>query len=97
MPLTADEIRHVATLARLGLSEEEITLYGEQLPLILAHIATMEKVDTSQVPATASVSGLTNVWRDDESRASLPVDEALANAPQKESGFFIVGKIQESE
>ena len=97
MPLTADEIRHVALLARLGLSDEELARHGQQLDHILAHIETMGKVDTSQVSETASVSGLVNVWREDVSRPSLPVAEAVANAPEQESGLFIVGAIQESE
>ena len=95
MPLTTEEVRHVATLARLGLSDDEIASFGLQLDAILEHISQLDSIDISGVAETAQVGGLVNAWRDDEQRASLPAAAALQNAPGREGDFFQVGAIQE--
>ncbi len=90
MKLTPEVVRHVAELARLELSEAEIHRYTEQLSAILDYAARIQAVDTSQVPPTPYVLPQVNVLRDDRPEPSLPVDEALANAPDREDGLFRV-------
>ena len=95
MPLSPDEVAHVAMLARLGLDESERQRIGGELDLILAHIAKLQSADISDVPETAQVGTLVNVWREDEPDASLTQVQALANAPDTEGTHFKVGAIQE--
>ena len=90
MQLTTDEVQHVAELAKLALSEDEVAQYAEQLSSILAYADALRAVDTSSVPPTPYVLPVDNVMRADEPRPSLPVEEALANAPDSERGFFRV-------
>ena len=87
----------MATLARLGLSDEELRTLGEQLDAILEHVSRLQAVDTSAVPATAQVGELVNVMRDDEARPSIGAARALANAPAGDGAHFIVGAIQDSD
>jgi aspartyl-tRNA(Asn)/glutamyl-tRNA(Gln) amidotransferase subunit C len=95
MTLARDQVGHVAMLARLGLSDEEVERYREQLDAILSHVDRLQQVDTSQVAETAQVGGLVNAWREDERRECLPVGAALANAPRRRGDHFEVGAIQE--
>jgi aspartyl-tRNA(Asn)/glutamyl-tRNA(Gln) amidotransferase subunit C len=95
MTLSRDDVAHVAMLARLGLSDEEMDRYGAQLDAILQAISKLNEVDTSAVQETAQVGGLVNVWREDEPRPSIGADRALANAPDRGDGMFRVGAIQE--
>lgn len=95
MTLSRDDVAHVAMLARLGLSDEEIDRFGAQLDAILEAISALNRVDTSTVAETAQVGGLVNVWREDEPRPSISRELALANAPDSEDGQFRVGAIQE--
>jgi aspartyl-tRNA(Asn)/glutamyl-tRNA(Gln) amidotransferase subunit C len=95
MTLSRDDVDHVALLARIGLSDEEREHLGQQLTAIVAHVSELQKKDTSAVSPTAQVSGLVNVWREDEPAESLPADKALANAPRREGDYFVVGAIQE--
>ncbi len=97
MGLTLAEVRHIAQLARLGLSEEEETLYRDQLTAILDYAAVLQEVDTSQVPPTATVLRLRNVMRDDMVEPSLPREDVLANAPASEAGCIRVRAILESD
>lgn len=95
MPLSPDEVVHVATLARLGLSDEERRRIGADLDLILEHISRLQRADVSEVPETAQVGNLVNVWRDDEPAPSLGQEQALAEAPDTDGQYFKVGAIQE--
>jgi aspartyl-tRNA(Asn)/glutamyl-tRNA(Gln) amidotransferase subunit C len=95
MTLSRDDVAHVAMLARLGLSDEEMERYGAQLDAILQAIGKLNEVDTSAVAETAQVGGLVNVWREDEPRPSIGAERALANAPDRDDGMFRVGAIQE--
>ena len=97
MSLTREQVRHVAMLARLGLEPGEEDFYAEQLSGILGAIERIQQLDTEAIPATAQVVEVTNVMREDEPRPSLTQDEALANAPAAEDGFFVVKAILESE
>ena len=81
---------HVARLARLALSDEEIDRFGAQLNAILEAVGKVSELDLADVEPTAHPLDLVNVWADDEPQESLPVEDALANAPDREAGFFRV-------
>jgi aspartyl-tRNA(Asn)/glutamyl-tRNA(Gln) amidotransferase subunit C len=95
MRLTSDEVRHVAELAKLRLTEAEIAQYTEQLSTILDYAASLQRVDTSNIPPTPYVLPLENVLRDDVPLPGLTNDEALANAPDSAEGFFRVRAVFE--
>ena len=95
MQLTVEQVRHVAELARLGLSDDEMERLSGELSKILDYIDQLEQLDTSTVEPTAQVGGLADVFRDDAIEASLPVRVALANAPASEGGYFRVRAMQE--
>ena len=95
MKLSTDEVRHVAELAKLKLTDDEVVLYSEQLSDILAYAEILQDVDTSSVAPTPYVLDVENVMRDDEPRVGLSNDDALANAPDSEDGFFRVRAVFE--
>jgi aspartyl-tRNA(Asn)/glutamyl-tRNA(Gln) amidotransferase subunit C len=95
MPLSSDEVRHVAMLARIGLEPGDVEFYAEQLSGILAHIDRLKELDTEAIPPTAQVVEVANTLRDDVPRPGLSQEEALANAPAAVDGFFRVPAIQE--
>jgi aspartyl-tRNA(Asn)/glutamyl-tRNA(Gln) amidotransferase subunit C len=88
--ISREEVLHVANLARLELSEEEVERFREQLNAILEAVGKVAELDLSGVEPTAHPLELVNVLADDESRPSLPVDDALENAPDREGDFFRV-------
>jgi aspartyl-tRNA(Asn)/glutamyl-tRNA(Gln) amidotransferase subunit C len=88
--ITRQDVEHVANLARLHLTDEEVDRMQTQLSNILEAIETLEQVDTSHVGPTASVIQLENVMRDDEVRPGLSRDAALANAPLRDDPFLRV-------
>ena len=90
MAITRDEVLHVARLARLALTEEEIARFQEQLSAILEAVGKVDELDLSDVEPTAHPLDLSNVWAADEPRPSLDVEEALANAPDREGDYFRV-------
>ncbi len=93
MGLTIQEVEHIAELAKLRLTAEEKTRYREQLSAILDYANCLQAVDTTGIPQTATVLPLKNVMREDKQQPSLPPDVALANAQEKENGFFRVPPI----
>jgi aspartyl-tRNA(Asn)/glutamyl-tRNA(Gln) amidotransferase subunit C len=95
MALTIEEVKHVARLARLRLSPEELETMRVELSHILGYIDMLKEVDVSDVPPTAQATDLLNVVRADEVRPSLPHEDALANAPDQREGMFRVGAIFE--
>ncbi len=95
VPLQPDEVAHVALLARLGLDDGEKRRIGAELDLILEHISALQRADVSDIPETAQVGDLVNVWREDEPAPSLTEEQALANAPDTDGEYFRVGAIQE--
>jgi aspartyl-tRNA(Asn)/glutamyl-tRNA(Gln) amidotransferase subunit C len=97
MALTLAETEHVARLARLRLSPEELEKMREQLSNILEHIEMLQELDVSDVPPTAQVTDMVNVLRPDLVTPSLPRDAALANAPSQAEGMFRVKAIFEEE
>ena len=93
--ITRADVEHVAHLARLHLSDEEIDRMQEQLSKILDAIETLRDVDTSHVGPTASVIQLENVMRDDEPAMPLSRDALLANAPLRDDPFLRVPTVLE--
>jgi aspartyl-tRNA(Asn)/glutamyl-tRNA(Gln) amidotransferase subunit C len=93
MPLTIADVQHIAELARLDLTPEEVGQYRDQLAEILDHAAVLQQVDTSAIPPTATVLPLRNVMRDDDVEPSLPQEDVLANAPDTADGYFKVHAI----
>lgn len=91
--ITSADASYVARLARLGLSDEEVELYTEQLGTVLDYAAKVAAIDTAGVPPTAHPLPLTNVLRPDEPRPGLQRDEVLAMAPDAEDGRFRVPPI----
>ena len=90
MGLTRDEVLHIAKLARLGLSDEDVPRFQEQLSEILDHFESLKALDTEGVPPTAHPLPLESVMRDDAIAPSLPVADVLANAPLTEGDAFRV-------
>lgn len=93
MRITKEEVEHVALLARLKLSEEEINLYTLQMDSVLEYAAKLQEIDTDQVVPTAHAGQLSNVLREDEVKPSMAQDKVLQNAPKAEDGFFRVPRI----
>jgi aspartyl-tRNA(Asn)/glutamyl-tRNA(Gln) amidotransferase subunit C len=90
MAITRDEVLHVARLARLELTEEEIERLTRELGAILEAVGKVAELDLSDVPPTSHPLDLVNVWGEDEPHASLPLENALANAPEREGDLFRV-------
>ncbi len=95
MSLTREQVAHVALLCRLSLTEEELERMRGQLSSILEHVNRLQEVDTSTIQPTASVLDLRNVARPDASRPSLPPEDVLVNAPDREGDLFRVHAILE--
>lgn len=87
------DVRHVAKLARIALSEEEVARFGEQLGNLLEHVNVLSELDTASVPATAQVVESRNVERPDEISSCLDRETVLSMAPQRQGGFFRVPRI----
>jgi aspartyl-tRNA(Asn)/glutamyl-tRNA(Gln) amidotransferase subunit C len=95
MAITQQDVEKVAQLARLAVTAAEKETFTKQLAQILTHVDTLNQYDTRGVEPTATVTGQVNVFRDDIVRPSLAVDQALANAPEREQDGFCVPKIIE--
>jgi aspartyl-tRNA(Asn)/glutamyl-tRNA(Gln) amidotransferase subunit C len=90
MSLTAKEVREVAHLARLELSDSEVDIMTRQLAAIVDYVDQLKQINTDGVEPLAHALDVSNVFRADEPALSLPVDEALANAPQRKGDFYRV-------
>lgn len=95
MSLTSDEVRHIALLARVGMTEEEIELMRVQLSDILSHFRALQQLDTEGVEPTAHSVDTNSVMREDEPRAGLLMEDALANAPRREGDYVRVRAVLE--
>ncbi len=93
MHLTPDEVDRIAGLARLELTEAQKKAFGKQLDQILGYVQKLKGFHTDGVEATATVMEQSNVYRADETRPSLSVEEALANAPDAQDRYFCVPRI----
>ena len=90
MSLTYEEVQHIANLARLELSEEELSRYQEQLSAILAYFTQLQELETENIKPTASGFDLTSTLRPDDSWSGLSVDELMQNAPEIKDQQFQV-------
>ncbi len=88
MALTGDQVRWVAHLARLEISPEEVELFTEQLSRIVDYVNQLQQANTEGVEPLAHALPIDNVFRPDQASPSLPVDEALANAPDRRGDFY---------
>lgn len=95
MALTMEDVRKVALLARLRLSDDELAVMQQQLSSILGYVDMLQEVDVTGVPTTAQVTDVVNIVRPDEVRPSLPAEAALANAPDQAEGYFRVKPVFE--
>jgi aspartyl-tRNA(Asn)/glutamyl-tRNA(Gln) amidotransferase subunit C len=95
MKITGAEVKHVARLARLKLSEEEVETFTGQMGAILAYIEKLNELDTDGIVPTAHAVPMENAFRDDMERPSIGVEQALTNAPDQVDGFFRVPKVIE--
>ncbi len=93
MKITKDEVLYVADLARLNLAEAAIEKFAGQIGEILEYVDKLNEVNTEGVRPTSHAISLTNAFREDEPKEHLDREKALANAPEKEAGSFIVPKV----
>jgi len=93
--ISEQEVRHVADLGKLALSDQEIQRLGRELNRILEYFQQLQELDTDQVPSTSHAIQMENVYRSDQVTASLGVEEAVSNAPDRADEFFRVPRIIE--
>lgn len=95
MPLERSQVEHIATLARIGLTEKEIQMFGEQLSQILEQFEVLLQLDTTGVAPTRHAGGIQTVMREDVPEDSLDLEDVLKNAPRREGEFFRVNAVLE--
>jgi len=95
MKLSAEEVKHIALLARLGINEDEVEKFRNQLSHILDNMEILAQVDTTGLPPTAQSVALENVYRPDEPQPSLSVADVLASAPGQQDNCFKVNAVLE--
>ena len=88
MAISREEVLHVARLAYLELSEEEVARFQEQLSAILDAVSKVTELDLSDVPPTLHPLEIANTWREDEPRPCLPLGDVFANAPDRDEDYF---------
>jgi aspartyl-tRNA(Asn)/glutamyl-tRNA(Gln) amidotransferase subunit C len=88
--ISRDEVLHVARLAHLELTDDEVAKFQEQLSAILEAVSKVAELDLADVPPTAHPLELENAWAEDEPRPCLSLDEVFANAPDREGDYFKV-------
>lgn len=95
MTLSLDDVRKIAHLARLDLTDDELAVLGPQLDAIVGYVAQLGEVSTDGVEPLAHALPVQNVFRDDDAGESLPTEAALSNAPAKRGPFFRVPAVLE--
>ena len=95
MEISREDVKHIALLARLGMDENEVEKFRQQISNILDNFDILKQVDTEGVPPTAQSITLQNVVSEDKVSTSLPMEDVLANAPQREADFFKVRAVME--
>ena len=95
MPLDRAQVEQIALLARIGLTDEEVELFRDQLSQILEQFQVLSELDTTGVPPTGHAVDLRDVMREDEDEASLAQEDVLSNAPRQEGEFFRVKAVLE--
>ncbi len=95
MKLSKEEVKHIAILVRLGLSNAEIESFQTQLSNILDNFEILKEVDTSNLPPTTQSVTLQNIYRPDKAKDSFPAEDILANAPRREKDLFKIQAVLE--
>ena len=95
MKISREDVLHIARLARIALTEDEITRLSGELSDLLGHFEILQQVNTDNTPPTAQSVELISIMRDDKSRASYPPEEILANAPRQDENCFRVKPVLE--
>jgi aspartyl-tRNA(Asn)/glutamyl-tRNA(Gln) amidotransferase subunit C len=95
MAISKEEVLHVARLARLALTDEEVERLTEELGAILDAVSVVAELDLAEIPPTSHPLDLVNVWDEDEPRPSLSLDEVFANAPDRDRDHFRVPPVGE--
>lgn len=95
MKITVEDVKHIARLSRLSMSDSEIEIFSGQLSSIIEYVEQLNSLDTGNIEPTSHLIPLKNVMRDDIPAASLPVEDALRNAPDSTEKFYSVPKIIE--
>ncbi len=95
--ISREDVAHLAHLARLAVSEQELDTFAGQLDVILSAVARVREVAAADIPPTSHAVAMTNVFRPDEVRPSLPVEDVLAGAPAVEDAKFRVPRILDEE
>ena len=95
MAISRDEVLHVARLARLALTAEEVEQLTQELAAILEAVGVVAELDLAEVPPTSHPLDLENIWDEDEPRASLSLDDVFANAPARDGDHFRVPPVGE--
>jgi aspartyl-tRNA(Asn)/glutamyl-tRNA(Gln) amidotransferase subunit C len=90
-------VRHVALLARLALTDEQVHTLADQLSSILDHVETIQKLDLADVQPTSHALAVTNSVREDVARPGLSQEQALRNAPKRRDGYFVIPRIVGAE
>ena len=93
MAISEDQVRYVATLARLAVTDEQVEVLAVELSSILEHVGTISELDLTNVQPTAHAIAVTNRTREDVPKPSLPREIALLNAPEQRDGAFVIPKI----
>ncbi len=93
MPITIEEVKHVATLAKLSFSDEELAKIAKELDAIVGYVEQLKELNVDDVPPTSHVLDLFNVFREDKVEPWLSTEEALQNAPAQKMGYFSVPKV----
>jgi len=93
MAVEIETVRHIARLANLDFSEEELRVFSRQLNSILVHIEKLNELDTRAIEPTSHVTQMSHAFREDRAVPSVPVSQALTNAPESGEGHFTVPKV----
>lgn len=95
MSIDRDELKHIALLSRLELTDDEAELYTQHIGEILNYIEKLQELDVSDIEATTHTVPIHSVMREDEPKPGLEIDEALKNAPERHERFFLVPRVTE--
>jgi aspartyl-tRNA(Asn)/glutamyl-tRNA(Gln) amidotransferase subunit C len=93
--ISIDQVKHVAHLARLAITEEEAAMFQKQLDAIITYAEQLNELDTTNVEPTSHVLAMKNVMREDEPKQGLPIEEVVKNAPDHKDGYIRVPSILE--
>jgi aspartyl-tRNA(Asn)/glutamyl-tRNA(Gln) amidotransferase subunit C len=91
--ITTEDVEHIGWLARLKIDEKQLEGYARQLNSVLDYFQQLDEVDTQEVEPTYHILDMNNVFRDDKITKSISQDEATANAPKKQEGYFKAPRI----